>query len=133
MSRLNGKHLARVNQQLSGQPRQAPDGCAQPKGVGMRCFPLSLQKTQLPWSVNQALACHTLSKLCWQRHFLQATAGGCVLFSHCFDGMLERDRQEGGTHFPTTGACRLFMSVWITFSAIFISKWERMGRMLAAG
>lgn len=29
MSGLNGKHLAGVNQQLSGQPSQAPDGCAQ--------------------------------------------------------------------------------------------------------
>lgn len=29
MSGLNGKHLARVNQQLSGQPSQAPYGCTQ--------------------------------------------------------------------------------------------------------
>lgn len=133
MSRLNRKHLARVNQQLSGQPRQAPDGCAQPKGVGMWCFPLSLWETQLPWSVNQALACHTLSQPMLAKTFLQATAGGCILFSHCFDGMPERDRQEGGANFPTTGVCRPFLSVWITFSVIFISKWEGMGRMLATG
>lgn len=95
MSRLNGKHLARVNQQLSGQPRQAPDGCAQPKGVGMRCFPLSLRKTQLPWSVNQALACHTLSKLCWQRHFCRPQQEAASSFLTALMGCWKETGKKG--------------------------------------
>lgn len=102
MSRLSGKHLARVNQQLN-QPRQAPDGCAQPKGVGMQRFLLRLLKTQLPWSVKQALGLPHIAQPMLAKTFLQITSGGCILFSHCFDGMLERDRQERGTQFPTPG------------------------------
>lgn len=33
MSRLNAKHLARVNQQLSGRPSGAPHGCVQLAGA----------------------------------------------------------------------------------------------------
>ena len=92
---------------------------------------LILQKTQLPWSVNQALGLQHSAQPVVVKTFLRATAEGCLFFSHCFGGMLERDRQEGGTHFPTTGVCRLLMSVWMT--VVFISKWEGMGRALAAG
>lgn len=96
-------------------------------------FPTELMENPAALVCEPGLGLPHIVQTMLAKTFLQATAGGCVLFSHCFDGMLERDRQEGGIHFPTTGACRLFMSVWITFSAIFISKWERMGRMLAAG
>lgn len=89
MSGLNGKHLARVNQQLSGQPSRAPDGCAQLAGAA---FPAELTvREPSPWLAAQ---CPTFVVA---KTFLQATAGGCLLLSHCFGVMLERARQEGGT------------------------------------
>lgn len=61
MSGLNGKHLARVNQQLSGQPSRAPDGCAQLAGAA---FPTELREETAalvcepsPWLAAQCPTC----------------------------------------------------------------------------
>jgi len=53
MSGLNGKHLERVNQQLSGQPRRAPNGCAQLAGATLPAEftenPAALVHEPSPW------------------------------------------------------------------------------------
>lgn len=100
MSRLSRKHLARVNQQLSGQPREAPNGRAQPKGVGMWHFPLSLLKTQLPWSVNQALGLPHIVQPMLAKTFLQVTAGVCILFSALMGCCREMGKKGEPTPLP---------------------------------
>lgn len=66
MSGLNGKHLARVNQQLSGQPSRAPYGCAQ---LTEAVFPAELkEKPALLHKPNPCLQ-HSVQPFCgsWRR------------------------------------------------------------------
>lgn len=128
MSGLNGKHLASDNQLLSGQPSRAPSGCAQ---LGGAAVPAEFTVNPAARFASQALGLQRSARRAVPKTSVQATAGGCLLFSHCFGGVLERDRQEGGTPFPATEVCRLLMSVRLM--VVFFSKWKGMGGALAAG
>lgn len=103
MSRLNGKHLARVNQQLSGQPSQAPYGCAQLAGA---VFPAELEE-------NPAAPIHEPSP--WfaavSNHFM---GRGRTLppFLAALVGELGQNDRAQSPQVPTTGVCKFLMSVW---------------------
>lgn len=61
MSRLNRKHVARVNQQLNGHPSQTPNGCAQLAGIAFPAEftekPADLIREPSPWLAAQCPVC----------------------------------------------------------------------------